>query len=308
MDPNDVENESQDPDIAAPSLNSYTSAASDSEIVEADEPPRKKQRQNPTDEFFASSPLSSAADHKNGIDHGDHPKEGKALNYHVHPHFRSEFVLPVREFHALMRQRALRTDDVVSSRGNSPELELVELLYAPATKATGRKGRPSRKAQQAAKAEGSIIADALDGYSDTSAPAPLATAGNEEDGERTGSPTRSKGGAVRRSRTRSVSMAAKPKQQIPSFGGADSDSSLSEPDEGGEEGPRAEGEEQYEEAAESIFSIPTPAEHTEDEAPSVQGTHIHQAGYVHEEGFLDFLYDANDSYRSKYDPEQAQRA
>lgn len=284
MDPNDVENDSQDPDIAAPSLNSSASAASDSEVTEVEEPPRKKQRQNPAEEISASSPLSSAPD-KNGVevkvDNGEPPNEGKILNYYVHPHFRSEFGLPAQEFHALMLQRALRTDAVASSSGNSPEPELVELPYSATIKVT-RKGRP-RKTQQAAKAEESIVVDVLDDNSEESALAPVATAGNEDQAERTGSPARSpkvKGGVERRSRTRSMSTAAKPKLQPPPFGDADSDSSLSEPDEGGEEEPRVEGEEQDEEAVESIFSVATPADQTEDEAPSVQGMRTHRREYT----------------------------
>jgi hypothetical protein len=280
VDPNDVENESQDPDIAAPSLNSSASAASDSEAAEADEPPRKKQRQNPTGEFSASPPLSPAPN-KNGTElksGNDSPKEGKTLNYNLHPHFRSEFCLPMQEFHTLMHQRALKTDPVTSSGGNSPEPESVELSYATVTKATGRKGRPPKKSQQAAKAEESMIVDVLGSNSEESAPALGPTAGNEDEAERTGSPARSpraKGGAKRRGRTRSVSAATKPKQQPPPFGDADSDSSLSEPDEAGAEELRAEGEEQQdEEAVESIFSGATPAEQTDDEAPSAQGTRI----------------------------------
>lgn len=285
MDPNDVQNESQDPDIAAPSLNSSASAASDSELAEADEPPRKKQRQNLTGEFSASSPLSPAPD-KNGTElkssDSDSLKESKALNFNLHPHFRSEFCLPVPEFHTLMYQRALKTDPVISSGGNTPELELVELSYTTATKITGRKGRPPKKAQQAAKAEESMVVDVLEDSSEESVHLLGPTTGNEDEVERTDSPVRSpkaKGSAKGHSRTRSLSTAAKPKQQPPPFGDADTDSSLSEPDDGGEEELRVEGEEHLdEEAVESIFSGATPVEQTEDEAPSVQGTRIQRSG------------------------------
>jgi len=138
--------------------------------------------------------------------------------------------------------------------------------------------------------------------SEESALAPVVTAGNEYEAERTGSPARSpkvKGGVERRSRTRSMSTAAKPKPQPPPFGDADSDSSLSEPDEGGEEEPRVEGEEQEEEAVESIFSVATPAEQTEDEAPSVQGRNAMRSKRREREPTVESLASATRSATSK---------
>lgn len=310
MDPADVEAETMDPDVAAPSLDHSTnSAGSDSEIEDEDtgidEPPRKKQRQNPSVSPKPTSSTPQRTDDKDGTTlsfengdgdldqhEGDDPEgeQGRIINYNIHPHFRIEFMLPTLDFHSLMLERAQQKDGAETpSRGHSPD-DSTTLAASTSSKSAGKKGKNTKKASQL-KIEKAT--DLTEETKDSTSTAPVST-GADEDGDvnmdSSLSPARSpkvrtaKNGKGR-SRTRSISVAAaannRPKASVPAGLGAadDTDSTLSEPDDAGDDDAQDHGEnhgqgedeDEGDEGAESMVSGATPADQTEDESPSVQG-------------------------------------
>ncbi|KAF8318978.1 hypothetical protein DL93DRAFT_261067 [Clavulina sp. PMI_390] len=302
VDPDDVAEGTMDPDVAAPSLESSSSSKSASPPAETESeteshgPPRKKQRRDPSsskdaeDEEIKQESDAATDDEDTKPLHNKLKRNGgstageKFINYYIHPHFRVEFSLP-HDFEPQMLERAKREDGPASPRGVSPS-PATPIASRGGRKSTAGGGRGGRKSQaqqqqhqQQAKAEveSSSIDESKDDYGDVEmAESSLSPARSPKASALTAT---AKAAARKRSRTRSISgvaVASMSKGKTPLVSRlADSDSSLSEPEDGGDDDDSEEEDEEdgdEDGGEDSLASGATPAaEHTEDEAPSTTG-------------------------------------